>query len=273
MRPWRLTRPRNSATRRSPRQLQRQTYTDGDFLRRLLLTAGSVVAETDEIALAGCAPGLILPKRPFTDLSTSTLIDLPAPGKALIFDQLQATYAAIAEHAEPLVAPGEHAEMAAEAIASLREAGAQPDVVLLPGDVMVRAMLARHSEWEWKNSFMRDSFQIASLCGVAVYAPGPIYATALIVCRLGSAIRKVERRRPGGHPFGSRSMSSTPRALASSWSSVSRPGRSGTISSSASLCSPSLTSRSTSAWTCAGKQRVAARHCASAATPWRTAAP
>ena len=44
---------------------------------------------------------------------------------------------------------------------------------------------------------MREAKHFARLSGVAVYDPGPQDATALVVCELGAAVRRLERHRPG----------------------------------------------------------------------------
>jgi hypothetical protein len=174
---------------------QRRVYAEGDYLRQRMLELGAVESEEDPTAFAGAGPGILLPKRPFVDTAGSTvLIDVERPAKVLAQQQLQTAYAALAELAQPV--DGEGAEAAVQAIAELRGAGHEPDAVLLPRDVMLRAMLSPHPEWQWTHDFLRQGAYFATLAGVPVYDPGPREATAMVVCALASAARRVERSRP-----------------------------------------------------------------------------
>ena len=95
---------------------------------------------------------------------------------------------------------GQGADAAARAIVALREAGHNPDAVLLPRDGhLLRAMLASHPEWEWHSDFMNNP-HFATLCGVPVFDPGPSSATELVVLELGASLRKRERHSPGAGP-------------------------------------------------------------------------
>jgi hypothetical protein len=60
----------------------------------------------------------------------------------------------------------------------------------------VRRLLHGHPAWSWRRDFLRESPQFAELDGVPVFDPGPHEATALVVCELGKAVRKVERHPP-----------------------------------------------------------------------------
>lgn len=174
---------------------QRRVYAEGDYLRQLMLRAGAFVLATslnpaDEL-------GLVLPKLPFITIDEShSLLHDERPAKLLAQQKLRDAYNALAEIAEPFDAEAEAAEAAVQAIADLRRAGHEPDAVLLPHDVYLRALLSSHPEWSWKRDLMREEPQVATLAGVPVYHPGPADATALVICDLKAAIRRVERRHP-----------------------------------------------------------------------------
>lgn len=175
---------------------QRRAYAEGDYIRQRMLIAGVVVAEEADDAFAESGMGALLPKRPFTDVEgAEVVIDPQRLVKELVERQLQAAYRALAAIADPV--EGQGADAAMHVIAELRRTGYEPDAVLLPRDVQLRAMLSAHPEWEWKHDFLREHAYIATLGGVPVYDPGPRDATALVVCELGRSIRRVERRRPG----------------------------------------------------------------------------
>jgi hypothetical protein len=182
--------------------LQRRAYEDGDYLRKTLMTAGAVKPAIADDAFADPEFGQLVPKRPFVDIAgPDPLVALEKPAKDLVWEQLEATFTALVEVAQPW--DGEGAAGAAAAIAALRLAGRMPDAVLLPRDPHVRALLGRerHPDWEWKRDFRGRSPQIASLSGVPVYGPGPKEATSLVVCELGAAVLKVERRPEGASPI------------------------------------------------------------------------
>jgi len=61
---------------------------------------------------------------------------------------------------------GEGAEAAVQAIAELRGAGHEPDAVLLPRDVLLRAILSPRPEWQWTHDFLRQEPYFATLAGV-----------------------------------------------------------------------------------------------------------
>jgi hypothetical protein len=131
-------------------------------------------------------------KRPFVDIEGSdVLIGIDQFAQRLVEQQLQNAYTALADLASPM--EGQGAEAAMQAITELRRVGYKPDAVLLPHDVYIRPMLRGHPEWQWNTEFIKENPQIvATLGGVPVYEPGPPDATTLIVCELGTSVRRVE---------------------------------------------------------------------------------
>jgi hypothetical protein len=175
---------------------QRQVYAEGDYLRQRMLVVGAVDVEEAADAFGTPSVGAVLSKRPFTDLDgANVVVDSERLVKTLVERYLQAAYGALAAIAERV--EGEGGEAAIQAIADLRRAGYEPDAVLIPHDVHLRAMLSSHPEWQWAREFVREHAYFATLSGVPVYDPGPGDATALVVCELGNSVQRVERRRPG----------------------------------------------------------------------------
>ncbi len=175
---------------------QRRIYAKGDYLRELMLSAGAV-EQTESYDESECSVrSAILPKRPFVDIDgPKTVVDTPRTVNALVQQQLAAAYTALAEMAQP--ADGTGASGAVEAIEDLRRAGYEPDVILIPGDPFLRPLLSDHPDWHWTSDFMRETRYLATLHNVRVYDPGPVDATALIVCNLAASLRRIEQRRHG----------------------------------------------------------------------------
>jgi hypothetical protein len=175
---------------------QRQAYAKGDYLRELMLIAGAIEQTEGESSQQSSVQRTILPKSLFVNVDhPGVVIGSPRAVNALVQQQLQAAYAALAGSARPTDGAG--ATGAVEAIEDLRRAGHAPDVILIPGDPYVRPLLSQHNDWRWTSDFMQGTQYLATLADVPVYDPGPSDATALVVCSLGASMRRIEHRRPG----------------------------------------------------------------------------
>jgi hypothetical protein len=156
-----------------------------------MLLRGAVDSEDDSGSSSGAGIREVLPKRPFTSLEGGRMvIESRSSAKLLVQQQLHAAYQALLDCAEPM--DGETSDTAAQAIVQLRRDGHEPDAVLLPRDVRLRATLSKHPEWQWTHDH-----HLATLSGVPVYASGPANAATLVVADLGASLRRVEHRRPG----------------------------------------------------------------------------
>lgn len=180
---------------------QRRAYEKGDYLRRLLLEAGSVKVVEDEQALAVEGSSVLMPKAPFVDLGESSDVAVSGMdfGEQLAREQMVDACAAL-EGFSPSWEGDVAITGAVEAIEELRERGIDPDAVLIPRDRELRGIVAEEggpSEWEWVHDFMHEIPHIAMLSGVPVYEAAASGVNALIVCELGASLRKLVRRPPG----------------------------------------------------------------------------
>lgn len=119
------------------------------------------------------------------------------PGSDLAREDGENVYRELAALAAGQPHADDVARAAVAAIDSLRAAGREPDVVLMPRNVRARPLLAQHPQFEWSSDFLRRPKHIGTLAGVPVYDPGPLSATKLVVAELGAALDRVECRRQG----------------------------------------------------------------------------
>lgn len=180
---------------------QRRSYEKGDYLRRLLLKAGSVKVVEGEEVVATERPSELMPKELFVDLGESSDVTVYGMdfGEQLAREQMAAACTALADFS-PSWEGGVAISGAVAAIEELRERGVDPDAVLIPRDRGLRGDIVEQgcpAEWEWVHDFMREIPYVARLSGVPVYEAAAPGSGAMIVCDFGASLRKIERRPPG----------------------------------------------------------------------------
>lgn len=183
---------------------QRRSYKKEDYLRGLLLKAGSVEVVAGEEVDAAERPSVLMQKELFVALGESSDIAVYGIdfGEQLAREQMAEACTVLAGFSPSW--EGEAAiSGAVEAIEDLRGRGVNPDAVLIPRDRGLRARVAvdgRPSEWEWTHDFMGEIPYVATLSGVPVYEAAARGSDAMIVCDFGASLRKVERRQPESSP-------------------------------------------------------------------------
>jgi hypothetical protein len=179
---------------------QRRSYEKSDYLRKLLLKAGSVKVVEHEEVIAAERPSELMPKELFVGLGETSDVTVYGMdfGEQLAREQMAAACTALADFSprwEGRVA----ISGAVAAIEELRERGVDPDAVLIPRDRGLRGDVVEQGcppEWEWVHDFMREIPYVARLSGVPVYEAAAPGSGAMIVCDFGASLRKIERRPP-----------------------------------------------------------------------------
>jgi hypothetical protein len=196
--------PLNAAKVETFAEEQRRSYEKSDYLRRLLLKAGSVEVVEDEEVDATERPSVLMQKELFADLGESSDIAVYGIdfGEQLAREQMAEACTALAAFS-PSWEGKAAISGAVEAIEDLRGRGVNPDAVLTPRDRGIRAKVVedgRPSEWEWTHDFMGEIPYVATLSEVPVYEAAPRGSDAMIVCDFGVSLRKIEHRRPESSP-------------------------------------------------------------------------
>jgi hypothetical protein len=145
---------------------------------------------------------IIYAKRPFTAIGdTSHELEEDTQGRVFGEREMGRLYDAVVERAD-VKSAGESdlrpVDLAVEAIADLRAGGREPDVVLIPHDVYLRALLSSHPDWSWAGTGLAGGPPyLATLAGVPVFDVAPREEAWLVVAHLASVVQRVERRAVG----------------------------------------------------------------------------
>ena len=175
----------------------RKRYENEVVLRDVFSRAGRLQVESDpHTGPAPGAVGFLWPRSVFVPGQSQTLaIGWERPGADLAREDGETVYTELAAVATAQTDVDDVARAAVAAIDSLRSAGREPDVVLLPRNVRARALLAQHPHFEWTSDFLKQTKHMGTLAGVPVFDAGPLDATTLVVADLGAALDRVELRR------------------------------------------------------------------------------
>jgi hypothetical protein len=174
-------------------------YARHDVIRRELFRAHAVEITDQPSAFNAPVARRVLPKQRFTTLSDS---ESPWPAWYLGREACEAQFAAacrcLARHAPRR--PGRGVDAAIAASIEMRGRGVDPDAILIPREASLLKHVESHKRWKYGHV---DDTPLSippavtsargTLAGVPVYSVDAADGDVIIVCRLGSSLRRVER--------------------------------------------------------------------------------